>query len=566
MKKISIVSMLALSLIISAQNIEKKCKSCGKLISQCQYKGKHPKVEDNKLNNDDRQRKQRRYVVRVETKRPGEEYEIKGTFGSSGLALVKLRGKYGFINKEGVEIVPLKYDAVCDGHFSYTFTQPDAEGWKDNYVLMSVSQNQKWGYINQKGELIVPPIYDMVYRSVVLDKENSIFCCKDGKFGVLGQDGTIRIPFIYDKLEDIEWYEEVHPRYARKNSKYGYIDENNNIIAPFKYTNAYRFPNNGSLALVCENDKFGFIDLNGKEAIPLKYEHASSFDFVDDKLENAIAAVVVNKKVGFINGKSDEVISCQYENELRGYDNHKYISGGFDGAIGVVKKNGKWGVINRKGEVLVPFQYDDYVKYSPFEEFRLRKDGEIFYFDKGGNIYTTEKERNDSSTIRLARKGFPTEQAWIGEYYYRGSHGYPEDYAKALYWFEKAAKQDNGKALYFLGWMYEHGQGVKKDYTVAENYYKKCISVSKDYRSGSLLRLGHIHYYGNGVEENYSEAYAYFFASADLGDSEALYYIGWMYEHGQGVGKKDIEKAKEFYRKSAEKGYDKAKEKIAKLK
>ena len=41
MKKISIVSMLALSLIISAQNIEKKCKTCKKPISQCRYKGKH---------------------------------------------------------------------------------------------------------------------------------------------------------------------------------------------------------------------------------------------------------------------------------------------------------------------------------------------------------------------------------------------------------------------------------------------------------------------------------------------------------------------------------------------
>ena len=44
MKKISIVSMLALSLIISAQNIEKKCKTCKKPISQCQYKGRHPEL------------------------------------------------------------------------------------------------------------------------------------------------------------------------------------------------------------------------------------------------------------------------------------------------------------------------------------------------------------------------------------------------------------------------------------------------------------------------------------------------------------------------------------------
>ena len=44
MKKILVLSILALGLYISAQNIEKKCKSCGKLISQCQYKGRHPEL------------------------------------------------------------------------------------------------------------------------------------------------------------------------------------------------------------------------------------------------------------------------------------------------------------------------------------------------------------------------------------------------------------------------------------------------------------------------------------------------------------------------------------------
>ena len=36
------LSILALSLIISSQNIVKKCKTCGKTISNCTYKGMHP--------------------------------------------------------------------------------------------------------------------------------------------------------------------------------------------------------------------------------------------------------------------------------------------------------------------------------------------------------------------------------------------------------------------------------------------------------------------------------------------------------------------------------------------
>lgn len=42
MKKIFLLSMLALSQTILAQKIEKKCKTCGKQISECKYNGKHP--------------------------------------------------------------------------------------------------------------------------------------------------------------------------------------------------------------------------------------------------------------------------------------------------------------------------------------------------------------------------------------------------------------------------------------------------------------------------------------------------------------------------------------------
>ena len=47
MKKIIALSMLALSLIVAAQNIVKKCKTCGKPISQCQYKGNHQNLTGN---------------------------------------------------------------------------------------------------------------------------------------------------------------------------------------------------------------------------------------------------------------------------------------------------------------------------------------------------------------------------------------------------------------------------------------------------------------------------------------------------------------------------------------
>ncbi|WP_462351775.1 WG repeat-containing protein [Capnocytophaga leadbetteri] len=57
---------------------------------------------------------------------------------SEGLAKVKLNDKYGFIDKTGKEVIPIKYDYVAD--FS--------EG------LAEVELNNKWFYINQKGECV----------------------------------------------------------------------------------------------------------------------------------------------------------------------------------------------------------------------------------------------------------------------------------------------------------------------------------------------------------------------------------------------------------------------------
>ena len=60
------------------------------------------------------------------------------------LACVELKGKCGFIDQKGEEIVSCKYDNVHDFY----------EG------LAAVKLNRKYGYINQKGEEIVPCKYD----------------------------------------------------------------------------------------------------------------------------------------------------------------------------------------------------------------------------------------------------------------------------------------------------------------------------------------------------------------------------------------------------------------------
>lgn len=56
--------------------------------------------------------------------------------------------------------------------------------------------------------------------------------------------------------------------------------------------------------------------------------------------------------------------------------------------------------------------------------------------------------------------------------YYKGSYWLPQNYAKALYWFEKAAGQGFASAQFNVALMYSNGEGTKKDINMAIKWYK----------------------------------------------------------------------------------------------
>lgn len=63
---------------------------------------------------------------------------------------------------------------------------------------------------------------------------------------------------------------------------------------------------------------------------------------------------------------------------------------------------------------------------------------------------------------KAATLGHAHSQLWLSNIYDRGL-GVDNDYSKALYWFEMAARQSNAPAISNLGFMYENGRGVPKD-------------------------------------------------------------------------------------------------------
>jgi uncharacterized protein len=98
-------------------------------------------------------------------------------------------------------------------------------------------------------------------------------------------------------------------------------------------------------------------------------------------------------------------------------------------------------------------------------------------------------------------------------------------YRRANYWFGKAAEHGDAEALTNIGYSYHEGEGVKRNYTTAVDFYRK---------------------------------------AARKGDNKAMYNLGLSYQFGDGViESKTI--AKKWFQKAASSGHRKAKEKLKEL-
>ena len=86
---------------------------------------------------------------------------------------------------------------------------------------------------------------------------------------------------------------------------------------------------------------------------------------------------------------------------------------------------------------------------------------------KKGNFETALKEWRP-----LAEQGDSYAQYNLGLMYDYGE-GVIEDYTLAVYWFRKAAEQCHTKGQYSIGYMYASGRGIAKDDTQAVYWFRK---------------------------------------------------------------------------------------------
>ena len=154
---------------------------------------------------------------------------------------------------------------------------------------------------------------------------------------------------------------------------------------------------------------------------------------------------------------------------------------------------------------------------------------------------------------RSADLHYAEAQYFLGWIYEVGEGG-TRDLHEALLWYRKAADQDHVLAQYKLGEFYHYGSGVSQDYEEARKWYEM---AAKNGDADAMANLGHFFEKGFGVEKDYATARDWYTQGADQHHSPSQARLGFLYLYGYGV-KKDLGKAREWLERAAGGGNESA--------
>lgn len=133
-------------------------------------------------------------------------------------------------------------------------------------------------------------------------------------------------------------------------------------------------------------------------------------------------------------------------------------------------------------------------------------------------VKENQPDKEFKALLELANRGNVTGQFNLGVRYANGD-GTKQDFAKAMYWYEQAAKKRHAGASFNLGNMYYKGLGVTADEKKAFGYwYNAALENDLD----AITQVGEAFYYGIGTSKNEYSANSYTEQAAKKGHPRAI--------------------------------------------
>lgn len=118
---------------------------------------------------------------------------------------------------------------------------------------------------------------------------------------------------------------------------------------------------------------------------------------------------------------------------------------------------------------------------------------------------------------RAADQGFAMAQYRLAKLYERGE-GVPTDLTLARQWTERAAAAGNRRAMHDLGVYFARGEGAPRDEAAAFRWFRQAAELGV---GDSQFNLGVLYQQGRGVNASASEALFWFMVAARQGDQDA---------------------------------------------
>ncbi len=159
---------------------------------------------------------------------------------SEAMRAVGLNGFWGYVDSEGREVVPLRYDWADDFREGRAVVRLD-----DNFALL-----------DKEGTEVLPAVFESMDW---FPEYGVVQVAYDGKVGLYDRDGHEILPMYYD------WLGPMGPLVlVRREGLCGYIRPNGELAIPLQYEDAYDFDQQGK-ALVCLQGRSYYIDMEGHE-------------------------------------------------------------------------------------------------------------------------------------------------------------------------------------------------------------------------------------------------------------------------------------------------------------
>lgn len=246
---------------------------------------------------------------------------------NEGMIRVEYGKKFGFLDLNRKEVIPLQYAQAYD--------------FRDGLARVSID-GKKWGFIDQRGKVVIPFEYDNFSYEF---RDGYIPALRGDKWGMINEKGKTIVPHQYQYLN---FFQEGLASAAKKmdgETKWGFVNQNGTEVIPLQYTSVSYF--NEGLAAVKQGGKWGFVNSSGELEIPLQYDEAYGFN-------EGRAPVMIRGKWGFIDPDNRLVIPALYD-QVYGFKSNgetqvlQGTEGFFINREGQRLSKGQWLLIFTKG-------------------------------------------------------------------------------------------------------------------------------------------------------------------------------------------------------------------------